>query len=99
MVIGTVKGYQHDIGKNIVVMMIEDAGFRVIDLGVDVETDRSVSAARENKAEIVALSALLTTTMLAMEISVACHKGKGPGCQDDNWESSSHGVICTKDWC
>ena len=77
VVIGTVKGYQHDIGKNIVVMMIEGAGFRVIDLGVDVETDRSVSAARENKAEIVALSALLTTTMPAMEISVAAIKERG----------------------
>jgi 5-methyltetrahydrofolate--homocysteine methyltransferase len=77
VVIGTVKGDQHDIGKNLVVMMLEGAGFRVIDLGVDVETDRFISAARENKAEIVALSALLTTTMLAMKTTVAAIKEKG----------------------
>lgn len=77
IVIGTVKGDQHDIGKNLVVMMLEGAGFRVVDLGVDVETDRFISAALENKAEIVALSALLTTTMPAMESSVAAIKEKG----------------------
>jgi 5-methyltetrahydrofolate--homocysteine methyltransferase len=77
VVIGTVKGDQHDIGKNLVVMMLEGAGFQVIDLGVDVETGRFISAALENKAEIVALSALLTTTMLAMETTAAAIKEKG----------------------
>jgi 5-methyltetrahydrofolate--homocysteine methyltransferase len=77
VVIGTVKGDQHDIGKNLVVMMLEGAGFRVIDLGVDVEKDRFISAAQENKAEIIALSALLTTTMPAMESSIIDIKRKG----------------------
>ena len=75
--IGTVKGDQHDIGKNLVTMMLEGAGFRVIDLGVDVGTDKFIAAAQENGAEIVALSALLTTTMLAMEATVATIKEKG----------------------
>lgn len=77
VVIGTVKGDQHDIGKNLVTMMLEGAGFRVIDLGVDVGTDKFIAAAQENGAEIVALSALLTTTMLAMEATVATIKEKG----------------------
>ena len=77
VVIGTVKGDQHDIGKNLVTMMLEGAGFRVIDLGVDVGTDKFIAAAQENGAEIVALSALLTTTMLAMETTVAAIKENG----------------------
>lgn len=66
VVIGTVKGDLHDIGKNIVIMMLEGAGFRVEDLGVDVAPETFIEAATENKADIVALSALLTTTMPAM---------------------------------
>lgn len=62
-VIGTVKGDQHDIGKNLVAMMMMGAGIEVIDLGTDVPPEKFVSAAVENKAEIIALSALLTTTM------------------------------------
>lgn len=77
IVIGTVKGDLHDIGKNLVSMMLEGAGFRVIDLGVDVETDKFLAAAAEGKAEIVAMSALLTTTMPAMEATVATIKEKG----------------------
>jgi 5-methyltetrahydrofolate--homocysteine methyltransferase len=63
VVIGTVKGDLHDIGKNLVAMMLEGAGFEIIDLGTDVSPDRFVEAIRENKAQIVAMSALLTTTM------------------------------------
>ena len=70
VIIGTVKGDLHDIGKNLVAMMLEGAGFNVIDLGVDVETDAFVAAAKDNKADLVALSALLTTTMPAMEKTV-----------------------------
>jgi 5-methyltetrahydrofolate--homocysteine methyltransferase len=79
IVMGTVKGDLHDIGKNLVSMMLEGAGFKVIDLGVDVGTDKFLAAARENQAEIVAMSALLTTTMPAMEATVATIKERGLG--------------------
>ena len=74
IVIGTVKGDLHDIGKNLVAMMMEGAGFNVVDLGVDVAADKFVQSARENSAGVVALSALLTTTMPAMETTVAAIK-------------------------
>ena len=70
IVIGTVKGDLHDIGKNLVIMMMESAGFEVIDLGVDVDPEKFVEAIRENKPNIVGLSALLTTTMPMMKKSV-----------------------------
>ena len=72
MIIGPVQGDLHDIGKNLVAMMIESAGFEVIDLGVDVPHERFVEAVRENPdAKIVGLSALLTTTMPALRDAVA----------------------------
>ena len=72
MIIGTVQGDLHDIGKNLVAMMIESAGFEVVDLGVDVPHERFVEAVRENPdAKIVGLSALLTTTMPALRDAVA----------------------------
>ena len=66
VVIGTVKGDLHDIGKNLVAMMWKGAGFEVVDLGVNVRPERFVEAAREHDAEIIGLSALLTTTMPGM---------------------------------
>ena len=70
VVIGTVKGDLHDVGKNLVGMMLEGAGFKVIDLGVDVAPARFVGAVTESGAGLVALSALLTTTMLNMKAVV-----------------------------
>lgn len=70
IVVGTVKGDLHDIGKNLVVMMLESAGFEVIDLGVDVEPEIFVEAIKENNPDILGLSALLTTTMPMMEKTV-----------------------------
>ncbi|TET59603.1 cobalamin-binding protein [Candidatus Aerophobetes bacterium] len=67
MVLGTVRGDLHDIGKNLVGMMLEGAGFEVIDLGVDVASEKFIQAAKEKNANLVGLSALLTTTMLAMK--------------------------------
>jgi 5-methyltetrahydrofolate--homocysteine methyltransferase len=67
VVIGTVAGDLHDIGKNLVSMMLDSSGFNVVDLGVDVPTDKFVAAVKEHKASIVGLSALLTTTMPAMK--------------------------------
>ena len=66
-IIGTVKGDLHDIGKNLVAMMIEGAGFEVIDLGVDVAPEKFSAVVREHKVEVVGLSALLTTTMVNMK--------------------------------
>lgn len=70
VVIGTVKGDLHEIGKNLVAAMLEGSGFEVYDLGVDVAPERFVSEAREKQADIVAMSALLTTTMTAMRKTV-----------------------------
>jgi 5-methyltetrahydrofolate--homocysteine methyltransferase len=69
-VIGTVKGDLHDIGKNLVIMMLEGQGFSVVDLGISVSTDKFVEAAIENKPDIIALSALLTTTMVEMKNTI-----------------------------
>ena len=71
LIIGTVAGDLHDIGKNLVAMMIEGAGFEVIDLGVDVPADKFIEAMKENPGvKVVALSALLTTTMPALKDTV-----------------------------
>jgi 5-methyltetrahydrofolate--homocysteine methyltransferase len=71
VVIGTVKGDLHDIGKNLVAAMLEGAGFKVIDLGVDVTPDKFVQSSNENSANLIAMSALLTTTMGSMRDTVA----------------------------
>jgi 5-methyltetrahydrofolate--homocysteine methyltransferase len=77
IVIGSVQGDQHDIGKNIVAIMLECSGFKVIDLGVDVDTGKFLAAARKNNVDIVAMSALLTTTMSAMEGTISKVKTEG----------------------
>jgi len=70
VVMGTVKGDLHDIGKNLVAMMLKGAGFDVIDLKIDVSAEKFVQAARENNAKLIGLSALLTTTMPHMKAVV-----------------------------
>ena len=77
VVIGTVKGDLHDIGKNLVASMLEGRGFNVINLGADVSKERFIEAARENKADIICLSALLTTTMGYMQEVVEAVKEAG----------------------
>jgi len=79
IVIGTVKGDIHDIGKNLVAMMLECAGYSVIDLGVDVSKGKFLAAAKKHQAHIVAISALLTTTLKEMEAVVADVRAKGGG--------------------
>ncbi|MDP6667859.1 MAG: corrinoid protein [Dehalococcoidia bacterium] len=74
VVIGTVKGDLHDIGKNLVVMMLEGAGYRVYDLGNDVAPEAFVKAAEEHNVDIVAMSALLTTTVPMMEATIQALK-------------------------
>jgi 5-methyltetrahydrofolate--homocysteine methyltransferase len=70
MVIGTVKGDIHDIGKNLVSMMMEGAGFEVIDLGINCDVDKYINAIQEHKADILGMSALLTTTMPYMKVVI-----------------------------
>lgn len=77
MVIGTVKGDLHDIGKNLVKMMVEGKGLEVIDLGVDVAPEQFIQAAVEHDADIIACSALLTTTMSVMEEVVKAAEAAG----------------------
>lgn len=67
VLIGTVKGDLHDIGKNLVVMMLESSGFDVVDLGVDVPAEKFVQAVKEHQPQVVGMSALLTTTMPVMK--------------------------------
>jgi len=67
VILGTVRGDLHDIGKNLVGMMFEGGGFEVIDLGVDISPEKFVEAAKEKKAQLIGLSALLTTTMVSMK--------------------------------
>ena len=77
MVIGTVKGDIHDIGKNLVGMMMEGAGFEVINLGVNNDADKFLAAIREHNADIVGMSALLTTTMPYMKVVIQALKDEG----------------------
>lgn len=77
VVIGTVKGDLHDIGKNLVVTMLESAGFKVVNLGVDAKKEAFVEAAKENNADIVAMSAMLTTTMTYMDEIIKTCKDAG----------------------
>ncbi|MCX7603095.1 MAG: corrinoid protein [Bryobacteraceae bacterium] len=77
VVIGTVKGDLHDIGKNLVASMLEGGGFEVIDLGADVAPERFIEAVEEKKADIVALSALLTVTMPAMRRTIEAFEKAG----------------------
>ncbi len=75
--LGTVKGDLHDIGKNLVGMMLEGAGYEVVDLGVNVDPEKFVAAAKEHAPDIVAMSALLTTTMGSMKGTIEALKGAG----------------------
>jgi 5-methyltetrahydrofolate--homocysteine methyltransferase len=77
VVIGTVQGDLHDIGKNLVSMMMEGAGFEVIDLGTDVRPESFVEAVQANGAQIVAMSALLTTTMPRMKVTIETMESTG----------------------
>ena len=77
VVIGTVSGDLHDIGKNLVGMMLEGTGFEVIDLGTDIKPETFLQAVQEQKPDIVAMSALLTTTMQNMEVTLKALEAAG----------------------
>jgi 5-methyltetrahydrofolate--homocysteine methyltransferase len=77
LLIGTVRGDLHDIGKNLVCMMAEGAGFQVKDIGVDQSIEKFMAASEEFKPDIIGMSALLTTTMTYMKVVVDGYRGKG----------------------
>lgn len=77
VVIGTVKGDLHDIGKNLVAMMLRGSGYKVVDLGIDVAPEAFVEATRSRSADVVALSALLTTTMVHMRNVIEALRNSG----------------------
>lgn len=78
ILIGTVKGDLHDIGKNLVIMMLEGSGYKVIDMGIDVSAGKFVEAVKEHKPKVVGLSALLTTTMPEIKNSLEKLKSYDP---------------------
>ena len=96
VVIGTVKGDLHDIGKNLVASMLEGSGFEVDNLGVDVSSDRIVAAVQSNKIDIIALSALLTTTMPSMKTVIETLKEAG---LRDNVKVIIGGPAVTQEFC
>ncbi len=77
MVIGTVKGDIHDIGKNLVAMMMEGAGFKVVNLGINNDADKFINAIKEHQPDIIGMSALLTTTMPYMDVIIKALKEQG----------------------
>ena len=77
VVMGTIRGDLHDIGKNIVAMLLQGAGFEVVDLGADVSVERFVESAKKENADLVGMSALLSTTMVNMKEVISGLKGAG----------------------
>ena len=77
VVMGTVKGDLHDIGKKLVAMLMESAGYKVVDLGTDTEPEKFVEAIKESNAQVLGMSALLTTTMLSMKDTIEVLKEEG----------------------
>jgi 5-methyltetrahydrofolate--homocysteine methyltransferase len=91
----TVKGDLHDIGKNIVAMMLESAGFRIIDLGVDVAQENVAEAVRRHQPDLIAMSALLTTTMVNMKVIIDALAAAG---LRDQVKIMVGGAAVTEDW-
>jgi len=95
-IIGTVLGDLHDIGKNLVGMMVEGNGYKVIDLGTDVGSDKFITAIKENPGAVVGLSALLTTTMVSMEKITKDIKEALPGTLVTIGGAPVNGDFCAK---
>ena len=96
VILGTVKGDKHDIGKNLVRMMMEGKGLKVVDLGVDVDAAKFIEAAKENDAKVIACSALLTTTM--GEMAEVVKKAEEEGIRDQVWIMVG-GAPITQEYC
>ena len=93
--LGTVRGDLHDIGKNLVGMMAEGTGLQVVDIGVDASPEKFIEAAQNNNAHLIAMSALLTTTMVNMKEvrrPDSSPSGSQPN-QDHDWRRSGHSTI------
>jgi 5-methyltetrahydrofolate--homocysteine methyltransferase len=99
VVIGTVKGDLHDIGKNLVAMMIEGAGFDVVDVGVNVDSGKFVKAAAENNAQIIALSAFAYYHHADHGIDGEGSQGGSDDCQDNNRRGAGHASLCRPNRC
>ncbi len=95
VVIGTIEGDIHDIGKNLVASLLAANGFEIIDLGADVELDRFISAARAEKADFICISALLTTTMLGQKILIQKLRQQG---LYDNFRVLVGGAPVNRQW-
>jgi 5-methyltetrahydrofolate--homocysteine methyltransferase len=95
VVMGTVQGDLHDIGKNLVCIMMEGAGFEVIDLGKDVATEAFVEAVKKEKPDVLGMSAMLTTTMLAMRLTIEALEEAG---LRDSVKVMVGGVTVTEDF-
>lgn len=95
-IIGTVKGDLHDIGKNLVTMMVEGSGWSIVDLGVDVGSDRFIEALKQHPGAVVGLSALLTTTMVNMGEIVTRIKDEVPGTRVLIGGAPVNDAFCTK---
>ena len=95
---GTVKGDLHDIGKNLVIMMLEGAGFQVTDLGVDVSPDKFIEAVKSG-AQLIGMSAMLTTTMPSMKATIDCLAGCGRArqCEDHGRRCTVDAILCGTD--
>ncbi len=96
MILGTVKGDMHDIGKNLVRMMVEGKGIEVIDLGVDVPAEKFLEAAKEHGAQLIAMSSLLTTTMGEMKVVIDQFASEGI---KDRYKFLIGGAPITQDFC
>ena len=96
MILGTVKGDMHDIGKNLVRMMVEGKGIEVIDLGVDVPAEKFLEAAKEHGAQLIAMSSLLTTTMGEMKVVIDQFASEGIR---DQYKFLIGGAPITQDFC
>ncbi len=77
VIIGTVKGDLHDIGKNLVIMMLEGGGFELVDLGIDVPSNKFIEAIKQHQPQVVGMSVLLTTTMREMKNTIQAIEGAG----------------------
>ena len=98
-IIGTVEGDLHDIGKNLVSMMVEGNGWKVVDLGTDVKAEQFVAAVKEHENAFVGLSALLTTTMVNMEKITKAIKEAVPGGKSCSWRRSCYRRFQKKNRC
>ena len=97
VIMGAVKGDLHDIGKNLVVLMLEGAGFTVVDLGNDIAPEDFVAAAKEHDAAIIGMSALLVTTMPQMKITVEALRAAGLATKGDRRWRAAHPGLCRRD--